>query len=95
MWKAALMCPCMYARVQGKIVFLAPTKPLVHQQHAAAQAFMGSSKVPPWLLPTQHHPASIPPPDLSASLMSPACRPGAAAMPAAGDGGSMRRLNTG
>ena len=29
---------------QGKVVFLAPTKPLVHQQFAACQAFMGSSK---------------------------------------------------
>ncbi|BDA46215.1 probable ATP-dependent DNA helicase MPH1 at N-terminal half [Coccomyxa sp. Obi] len=29
---------------EGKIVFLAPTKPLVHQQMDACQAFMGSSK---------------------------------------------------
>lgn len=32
------------SRAQGKVVFLAPTKPLVHQQYAACQAFMGSSK---------------------------------------------------
>lgn len=31
--------------VQGKVVFLAPTKPLVHQQMDACQQFMGSSKV--------------------------------------------------
>ena len=31
--------------VQGKVVFLAPTKPLVHQQLDACQHFMGSAKV--------------------------------------------------
>jgi ERCC4-related helicase len=31
--------------MQGKVVFLAPTKPLVHQQMEACQQFMGSSKV--------------------------------------------------
>ena len=31
--------------LQGKVVFLAPTKPLVHQQMDACQQFMGSAKV--------------------------------------------------
>jgi hypothetical protein len=34
-----------YPKSQGKAVFLAPTKPLVHQQMDACQQFMGSSKV--------------------------------------------------
>lgn len=37
--------------VQGKLVFLAPTKPLVHQQMDACQQFMGSSKVGPTSVP--------------------------------------------
>lgn len=32
--------------VQGKVVFVAPTKPLVNQQIQACYEFMGVSKVP-------------------------------------------------
>ena len=39
-------CPYQWCgRVQGKVVFVAPTKPLVSQQIQACYEFMGVSKV--------------------------------------------------
>ncbi len=42
----AVISDCLYAvLLQGKVVFVAPTKPLVNQQIEACYEFMGVSKV--------------------------------------------------